>query len=1634
MIAMQQGANRSKRRKCRSLLLGIAPILLVGLCAQATPALADPPNHLANHALDVTGLNRACGAAADSEGDLYASSPGESAIKVLDPEHNLLTTIADANEPCGLAVNSQGDLFVSEQATGKVVRYVPGAYPLSGSPVYGAAESIDSSGDAKGIGVDPFDDRLYVAEGSRVSVYGQDGSFGGIDEVQRVLPHEATGGTFRISFEGEEVVLPWDATHAQVQAGLEGLAKIGAGNVSVGEGDPFWAGRDHIVTFVGTLANTDVKPLDCDSSGLEGPGAGCSDPTNTDGFSGHLGEGDLTSAVGVAPYTYKVNSLAVDRYLFVADASGGVVKIFGGPEIRALKLHRTLEGPKAGEDFGFGPKGAYLAADPGNEGGESKCNAIAEQACTAGHFLVYDSAHEALDEFEADGEFLDQVKQPGALADAEPSALAVDRSGGPGDGTIYLGAGNGAGAELLAFAPLATPNRKPLPALSHVLQHAEAVATDSHGDVYVAAEKKIYVYGPSGEELSNFEDAKLGALKDLAVDSTGRLYVLENREQVAYYTPAAYPPVAGTTYARGPVVASYGSFSERPAGCVSPECQLVALAVNPANDHVLVGAEILDFSQVIELDSAAPGHDSALLVPDFGGDLGFGALKELAVYGASGDVYLNASRNSASGIFVVNPAGDEVLARIGGTGSVAGPWGTFNSTLNFDVDQSNGHVLLMGSGRTAIEEFDASGGFVGEFFDPGSGEFQGLSEVARRLAVDNGAFSPHGGSVYLAYDELQNGTPDLWAFAPLSYGEAPVVATGAVDGLGAGNATLHGTVDPRGFDLAACRVEYLPASQYDSNGQTFTGATVVPCDQSLAEIGKGTGPVAVDAEVSGLDPAARYRFRLTAQNKYGEDAGDAALFGPPAASTSNGQPVLYDEATLRGEIETSGLPTEYRFEYGPTTSYGQSTPALDLAPGEEGVSVEVPLNGLQEGASYHFRLVAENEAGTAAGEDRAFTTLQRRSAESCPNPEFRTGLSANLPDCRAYELVTPAETHGLRPGSPSSSSTDRDANNWLVDPRGPGAGESLAFFTVGTLPGFEGNGLVDGYRAARGAGPHPQGGWSTELSGPSYQQTGGKEPKQRGVAADQRYFLWNLADGSLGSGEFLRTPSGFEPVGIGSLGADPEAESRTLSADGRHVVFASSAHLEEAAPPAGTEALYDRAAGAPSAEVVSVRPDGSAFAAGEAATYRGTVQDAGPEEGGAIAFSVAGALYLHRDGKTFAVAGAPNTFAGISADGTRVFYASIVAPAIGAVPPASLFVCDTEAGSCAGPEATQEATKIADNAVFVNVSDDGSRVFYASAGDLYRWDAADGEARLVAALDPADFVGFGSSGAVRLDSWVQAVGYGGMSGRAKSPTRNTPDGGALVFQSHAQLSDYDNEGLAEIYRYSPDAAAGEGLLCVSCDPSGAPPTTTAATLQTPQENGTDPPVKETNLIDNVTSDGEAVFFQSGDRLLPEDANDAQDVYEWKANGAPGCQRPGGCLGLISSGQGEEDSDLFGMSADGHDVFFTTREKLVGQDVAGSPSIYDARVGGGIPDRPAAAPCEGDACQGSGSTPPVISSPASATIKSQGNTKGKEASSCAKSQRKVRKGGNTRCVAKKHHKRKSNHKRHRKANHDRRASR
>ena len=132
-----------------------------------------------------------------------------------------------------------------------------------------------------------------------------------------------------------------------------------------------------------------------------------------------------------------------------------------------------------------------------------------------------------------------------------------------------------------------------------------------------------------------------------------------------------------------------------------------------------------------------------------------------------------------------------------------------------------------------------------------------------------------------------------------------------------------------------------------------------------------------------------------------------------------------------------------------------------------------------------------------------------------------------------------------------------------------------------------------------------------------------------------------------------------------------------------------------------------------------------------------------------------------------------------------------------------------------------------------------------------------------------------------------------------------------------------------------------------------------------------------------------------------------DVYEWEAPSPSGQCKEGspsfsllneGCVYLISSGKSPFPS-LFGdASASGSDVFFFTRQRLVGQDEDELQDVYDARVGGGLgaQNPPSPNPCtSAEACRPVVPAPPAEGLAATPNFVGPGNPKPKHKKQKAK---------------------------------------
>ncbi len=311
----------------------------------------------------------------------------------------------------------------------------------------------------------------------------------------------------------------------------------------------------------------------------------------------------------------------------------------------------------------------------------------------------------------------------------------------------------------------------------------------------------------------------------------------------------------------------------------------------------------------------------------------------------------------------------------------------------------------------------------------------------------------------------------------------PAVTTGPPTASTETSATLSATVDPEanGEDhgpITECRLEY---------GLTVSYGHSAPC-QPDPQTGAFSTATPVTATATGLTPASElpfgseYHYRFLASNQAGATgAGLDRTFkpaGPPRLLGLSSSHLTATSAELDASVDPGGLATRYAFEYGTSTEYGQTVHGElsgSLAELSSVRSIAVHLQNLQRGLTYHFRLSLENDASATliVSEDHTFEFFP----PSCPNAIVRqqTGTTY-LPDCRAYELVSPANANGTLlyaagPTSPTATNPSRFSFSGAYS----------------TLPGTTDNigGVADLYVATRTAT-----GWESNYVGPPSTATG----------------------------------------------------------------------------------------------------------------------------------------------------------------------------------------------------------------------------------------------------------------------------------------------------------------------------------------------------------------------------------------------------------------------------------------------------------------------------------------------------------------------------------------------------------------
>ncbi len=594
----------------------------------------------------------------------------------------------------------------------------------------------------------------------------------------------------------------------------------------------------------------------------------------------------------------------------------------------------------------------------------------------------------------------------------------------------------------------------------------------------------------------------------------------------------------------------------------------------------------------------------------------------------------------------------------------------------------------------------------------------------------------------------------------------------------------------------------------------------------------------------------------------------------------------------------------------------------------------------------------------------AGVTSSAQAADTCPNAVQRAqNASTELPDCRAYEMVSSPYKEGFG-----------------VEPRRFTDDGIVSYVSTGNFAGSALGLASNLYHATRSTV-----GWVTTAPSPpgvTYSAGGGVSAE----SADLDSSLWEMRrrDGTGGNDLYLRGLDG-ELTFVGQGAADGGFTSPGVdgtSADLSHVIFrygsAGSADATALREFVGTGNVGP-------ARVVSVDNLGNPT---RAETCPNKISD----DGRVIVYTsgchVATLQLWARVGEsaTVAVSGSECTrspgdqggacnalssadYAGSADDGSRVFFTTNQQLINADTDTTSdLYACDMRSGSpvpvgtanpCASLTQVSGTASGAQVESVVAISGDGSRVYFVAQGVL------------------ANNLGIGDHGAAaggnNLYLWERDAAHPAghtrfIAGLGTGPAANdltrsqmTPDGRYLTFLTANALvttgpgadTDVDQiSGVAarDVYRY--DSVTGS-IVRVSTSTSGT--------------GGNDPAYDAdlggtSSALASMTSDGSSIVFDTAEALSPNDNDGTTDVYAWHD----------GHVSLISSGGG----NLLWISPSGRDIFFQTAVTLVPTDRDVIADIYDARVGGGF-DLPQTEPCSGVQCRGQQSLPPSRVAPAPA---------------------------------------------------------
>jgi hypothetical protein len=890
------------------------------------------------------------------------------------------------------------------------------------------------------------------------------------------------------------------------------------------------------------------------------------------------------------------------------------------------------------------------------------------------------------------------------------------------------------------------------------------------------------------------------------------------------------------------------------------------------------------------------------------------------------------------------------------------------------------------------------------------------------------------------------GTLGLTSAPALAAPEAP--APVVVESVTATSATFQGELNPGKEGVAGTygregTYQFL----YDDDGSCEGGGEAPTPPGPALGGGKEALP---PQEVTGLAPGTEYTVcLLDRSNVAGSTVGSAVTFttsvGAPEIDGESVSSVESSDATLEAEISPGGEEATYQFEYGTGEAYGTRTPKTAIAGTTGTTTVRVHIAGLDPNTAYHYRVTASNEISgkreTTDGHDKALATpivLGSEPTGLCPNEKQREEqpYGLKLPDCRAYEMVSPLNSNGQDATEPEAEAV----------PRASVSGEAVVYASKGVFGDATGSTVENQYLSRRG----PEG-WSTQPITPLH------DPQKLEIEASYALgvFTPELTGGvagdnaslpgtpALGAGERLYVAdfatNSYEYVGSSFVGPTSSYTALPLgaSADLSRVVFGINGEkgilewFDGRDIPVGVfndgEVMQETTVGSPSRTIFLHWAHKVWHAVSSNASRIYFSSPSGLEEESVAGLRVA-SLYVREnaeqpqspvekpqspeeectvstDACTIEVSASqrsvpdpngPQTalYQGASADGSKVFFTSTSELTNDAYTglddnAANLYEYELSGSGKPGKLTDLTVDNAGDGAAVqgvVQISEDGSYVYFVADGKLAKGALAgapnlyvshDGGApTFIATLDAADvedWLGFEDEHSGGNTPTNAGAIY--ESGPAVNTAVVTPSGTRLAFKSYRELTGYDNR---DANTAKPDDeiylydAETGGLVCASCNPTGARPIGSSSLKADVY------PVYRPQVAYRPRNliEGGTLFFDSFDALVPHASDGRENVYEYEE----------GHVHAISDVAGGFNSFLLDVGANGDNVFFASAAQLLPEDTSNNIVVYDARVGGGFPVKVPPPPCDnGDACKPPPTPqPPAFGAPASATFSGAGN--------------------------------------------------